>query len=63
LGFFPFDLFLLCSPQEQKREKSLEYKEQGNKFFQQKKFGPAKDAYSKAIENDPSDSIFYVFFV
>jgi tetratricopeptide (TPR) repeat protein len=57
---------------EQKREKSLgliffflfiyDYaalKDEGNKFFNAKKYGPAIEKYSQAIELDPSETVFY----
>lgn len=44
---------------EQKREKALEFKGEGNKLFGQKKYQPAVEKYGIAIEYDPTDPVFY----
>lgn len=36
-----------------------EFKDQGNAFLSAKKFPEAIEAYSKAIELDPTDHVFY----
>lgn len=44
---------------EQKREKALQCKDQGNKAFQSKNYTLAITKYTEAIELDPSDPVFY----
>ncbi|KAK2958529.1 putative ALA-interacting subunit 5 [Blattamonas nauphoetae] len=44
---------------EQKRDKANDLKNEGNKFFQQKKYAEAIAKYNQAIVFNPSESIFY----
>lgn len=41
------------------REIALEFKKKGNAAFKQKKFKEAIEFYSQAIENDPTDHVFF----
>jgi len=41
------------------KEKSAKFKEEGNKLFAANKFQKACDAYSKAIEANPTNAVFY----
>ena len=46
---------------EEAKQKSEDYKAEGNTLFQEKKYDEAIEAYSNAIKNDNSNHVFYSF--
>ena len=41
------------------RERALEHKAKGNEFFKNQEFAKAIEAFSEAIEEDPTDHVFF----
>ncbi|KAJ4460689.1 putative Stress-induced-phosphoprotein 1 [Paratrimastix pyriformis] len=44
---------------EERKNKATAFKEQGNAAFTQRQWAPAAEAYTKAIEMDPAEMVYY----